>query len=326
MKKLWIAAIAGLVGSSAANAGTILDIIRRSDARLKIEDCSFDICATIRWGKQRFVVKKSDISSLFRDLDKGGKLITEKPSTKQGDKRATISDRNKLTESELRARNWDGKPNRFDEPDSRFEGLLTRGEKSSAAAAAKEVDGQKVAGASPIIRDEDRAPPASRVDDTGNQVEARPGSRTEGVPSPTAGSKDANQQKVALAAPGVSYPDGPIGEWIVESGEGRVEIQPCGQEDLCGVVSSSKNPDATDRHNPDASRRNRPLIGVPVLIDMKPTKKGRWEGQAYNVKDGKTYAANIAMKNPNTLRLEGCAFGGLLCGSQDWIRAKDLPQ
>jgi uncharacterized protein (DUF2147 family) len=57
----------------------------------------------------------------------------------------------------------------------------------------------------------------------------------------------------------------------------------------------SADPNDTDRHNPDASKRNRPLLGLPVLIDMKPTKSNRWEGRIYNAQNGKTYASNISL-------------------------------
>ena len=64
MKALYIAATLALFGSSAAYAGTILDTaIGGGDARLKVEDCGNDTCGTITFGKQKFVVKKSDINS-----------------------------------------------------------------------------------------------------------------------------------------------------------------------------------------------------------------------------------------------------------------------
>jgi len=79
MKALCIAATLALFGSSAAYAGTILDTaIGGGDARLKVEDCGNDTCGTITFGKQKFVVKKSDISSFFKDLDLGEKQSTAK--------------------------------------------------------------------------------------------------------------------------------------------------------------------------------------------------------------------------------------------------------
>jgi hypothetical protein len=67
MKSLCIATTLALLGGSAAHAGTILDTaIGTGDARLKVEDCGDDTCGTISFGKQKFVVKKSDISSFLR--------------------------------------------------------------------------------------------------------------------------------------------------------------------------------------------------------------------------------------------------------------------
>jgi uncharacterized protein (DUF2147 family) len=60
---------------------------------------------------------------------------------------------------------------------------------------------------------------------------------------------------------------------------------------------------------------------MPVLIDMKPAKNDHWEGQAYNPTDGRTYSSNISLKSSDVLRIEGCVFGGLLCGGEDWTRA-----
>jgi len=110
----------------------------------------------------------------------------------------------------------------------------------------------------------------------------------------------------------------PVGEWLAEDGEGQIRIEECGAN-LCGYVSAAKNPNDNDRRNPDPALRGRSVIGAPVLIDMKP-RGDRWNGRIYNVKNGKTYTANIRLKNANTLRVEGCAFGGFLCGGQDWSR------
>jgi uncharacterized protein (DUF2147 family) len=84
-------------------------------------------------------------------------------------------------------------------------------------------------------------------------------------------------------------------------------------------VSGAKNPNEKDRKNPDPALRGRSVIGAPVLIDMKPSGN-RWNGRIYNVKDGKTYTANISLKGADTLRVEGCAFGGMICGGQNWAR------
>jgi hypothetical protein len=71
MKTLYLASALALLGGSAAHTETILDAFIGSDARVKIEDCGADTCGTITLGKQKFVVKKSDISSALKDLDIG---------------------------------------------------------------------------------------------------------------------------------------------------------------------------------------------------------------------------------------------------------------
>jgi uncharacterized protein (DUF2147 family) len=80
---------------------------------------------------------------------------------------------------------------------------------------------------------------------------------------------------------------------------------------------AAKNPNDTDRHNPDVAKRNRSVIGMPVLLDLKPAKPNRREGRIYNPEDGKAYTSNISIKSPDVLQVEGCAFGGLICGGQN---------
>jgi uncharacterized protein (DUF2147 family) len=55
---------------------------------------------------------------------------------------------------------------------------------------------------------------------------------------------------------------------------------------------------------------------------MRPNGSDKWSGQVYNAEDGKTYAGNIIKEGPNTLKLEGCALGGLVCKGQTWTRVK----
>lgn len=110
----------------------------------------------------------------------------------------------------------------------------------------------------------------------------------------------------------------PVGEWLVEDGDARIRIQECGSN-LCGIVSAAKNAQDTDRKNPNPELRHRPILGMPVLLDMKPAKGNRWEGQIYNAKDGQTYTANISLNDPQRLRVEGCVLG-FLCGGQNWTR------
>ena len=97
-------------------------------------------------------------------------------------------------------------------------------------------------------------------------------------------------------------PNSPIGVWLTEEKEGKVRIEQCGAN-LCGYSVDAK------------SNAN----GEPVLINMRPGQ-GKWSGRILDPNTGSTYDSTIAMKGPDTLRVQGCAFGGMFCGGQTWTR------
>jgi len=120
----------------------------------------------------------------------------------------------------------------------------------------------------------------------------------------------------------------PTGTWLTNGGKATVRIASCGPE-LCGTIIALREPNGlatgrpkTDVNNPDASKRNRPMIGVPIVLGMKPSgTPDKWNGQVYNAEDGKTYTGSITMQGARSLKLEGCVFGGLICKAQTWTRA-----
>lgn len=111
----------------------------------------------------------------------------------------------------------------------------------------------------------------------------------------------------------------PTGEWLVDGGYARVRIDNCGGK-MWGIVAWEKTPGGVDKNNPDASKRDRPTLGLPILLAMAPNKD-RWEGEIYNTQDGRTYTANISLVNDDVLKVQGCVLG-FLCGGQEWTRYK----
>jgi uncharacterized protein (DUF2147 family) len=118
----------------------------------------------------------------------------------------------------------------------------------------------------------------------------------------------------------------PTGLWLVRDGA-HVEIAPCGNE-LCGVLVSASSPidPATgrpwaDKNNIDPNLRNRPLVGVQVLIAMRPNGFGKWSGRLYNRGDGKTYTGYLNELDARTIRVEGCVLS-ILCGGENLTRIK----
>lgn len=116
----------------------------------------------------------------------------------------------------------------------------------------------------------------------------------------------------------------PKGDWLVEDKSSIVRIDSCGSA-LCGTLVWTKEQGALDDKNPDPAKRSRPVVGLQLLLGMKPASEGRWEGDVYNPENGKTYSSRMWLKGDDTLRIEGCVLG-FLCSGQDWARTKfDAP-
>ena len=118
----------------------------------------------------------------------------------------------------------------------------------------------------------------------------------------------------------------PSGTWLTQAGDARVRVSKCGAG-ICGVVVWLKDPinaatgmPQVDDKNPNPALKKRPMIGLPLFSGMRPSGANKWSGQIYNADDGSTYASNVSVTGPDTLRVEGCVGGGL-CGGENWTRA-----
>lgn len=118
----------------------------------------------------------------------------------------------------------------------------------------------------------------------------------------------------------------PAGIWMTQAGDAKVRVSRCGGG-LCGVIVWLKDPidPATgkpqiDDRNPNPALAKRPVIGLPLFQGMRATGPNKWSGRIYNADDGKSYASNISVTGPATLRVEGCV--GPLCGGETWSRLK----
>jgi len=111
----------------------------------------------------------------------------------------------------------------------------------------------------------------------------------------------------------------PTGDWRVADGVAHIRVAEC-SGNMWGVVAWEQEPGGVDEHNPDVSKRSRPTLGMPILINMKK-KAGadQWEGEVYNAKDGKTYSSTIKPIGSDKLEIQGCVLG-FLCGGETWTR------
>lgn len=133
---------------------------------------------------------------------------------------------------------------------------------------------------------------------------------------------------LALIAVAPARAADPLGTWLTGDKKGKVKIVNCGGA-ICGTLTwlaepndpETKHP-KTDKHNRDVGKQSRPLIGVPIVLGMRPVGGGKWEGQVYNAEDGNTYSGSFTMTGADTADLKGCVMGGFLCKTEEWTRAK----
>jgi uncharacterized protein (DUF2147 family) len=111
----------------------------------------------------------------------------------------------------------------------------------------------------------------------------------------------------------------PTGDWKVADGVANIRVAECNGS-MWGAVAWEKTSGGRDSSNPDVSKKNRPTLGMPILIDMKK-KAGadQWEGQVYNAKDGQLYSSTIKPVGSDQLEIQGCVLG-FLCGGETWTR------
>ena len=128
---------------------------------------------------------------------------------------------------------------------------------------------------------------------------------------------------LAVTATAAAQTPDPVGEWLVEDGSARIKVVSCPgapsqPPTLWGVIWAETTP-GTDSKNPDPSMRNRPMLGVPILINMKQTEANKWEGKIYDANGGSLYNSHISVTRNDMLAVRGC-MGVIFCGGQDWKR------
>lgn len=117
-----------------------------------------------------------------------------------------------------------------------------------------------------------------------------------------------------------------VGKWLNPSGEGQIEIYKKGDK-FFGKLAWLKAPNEngkpkTDAKNPEASLRNRPLLGLEILKNFT-FDDGTWEdGTIYDPKSGKTYSCKMTLKGNDLLNVRGYIGVSLIGRSETFKRVK----
>ncbi|KIZ45512.1 MULTISPECIES: DUF2147 domain-containing protein [Rhodopseudomonas] len=289
MKRLVVLATM-LVATSAANAGDSysFDIGGRTIHIEKPSDCDSPSCVSLSIpGIYESGPKRPQRSRVERDDDDGGSqrsAVDRDDDDDRDSKRARI-DR-------------DGDLDRKPERDSQRKPLGPPAPTANAPAAKQSLEPAN--GARPV------APPsttASRTPDEPAASAATTPSAPAAKPAPVVATAppaapEQEQEEPANAAARPAAPASPLGIWLTEEKEGKIRIEPCGPH-LCGYALKDNE---------------------KILINMKPASGNTWKGRIHDPKSGSNYDSTIALKGPDRLRVQGCAFGGMFCGGQTWSR------
>jgi uncharacterized protein (DUF2147 family) len=77
----------------------------------------------------------------------------------------------------------------------------------------------------------------------------------------------------------------------------------------------------TDIHNPDPSKRNRPILGLMFMSGFTRKSDTRWEnGACYDPKSGNTYSCFMELEGPEKIKVHGYIGISLLGRTVFWTR------
>ena len=121
------------------------------------------------------------------------------------------------------------------------------------------------------------------------------------------------------------------GVWLTKDGESHVKIIRC-EQTLCNEIIWLKQPNGKngqplrDNLNKRASLKGRPIMGMPILENMKQVSKAMWVGQLYKPRHGKSYAGHVRIVSEKQLELKGCHAFLPVCKTQYWQKVRELEQ
>jgi len=139
--------------------------------------------------------------------------------------------------------------------------------------------------------------PAMTNDNPPRAANTAPAYTAPANPTPVANNPPPAPPAAPVAAPPAVAANSPLGLWATEDNKGNVRIEQCGAN-LCGYAEHTNE---------------------RILINMKPADN-KWVGRIHDPDSNSNYDSTIALKGPNLLKVQGCAFGGLFCGGQTWKR------
>jgi uncharacterized protein (DUF2147 family) len=133
---------------------------------------------------------------------------------------------------------------------------------------------------------------------------------------------------LASFSPAVS-PDDVLGTWLTAGDDpAQVSIYKLNGK-YHGKITWLKFPTEdgkprTDKNNPDALARNKPVIGLVIVKDFVwDGGAGKWnDGNVYDPKSGNTYSGYLHLESADRLKLRGYIGITLVGRTEYWTRVK----
>lgn len=124
--------------------------------------------------------------------------------------------------------------------------------------------------------------------------------------------------------------DTDLGTWLNSDENGKIELRECGEQSLCGelvwlkdALDKNGNP-WRDENNRDSSLRDRPVVGINVLVDVKKIAPNTWRGYIYDPDAGKLYYLKHLKLGRDKVEIKGCLKNGWPCRTKYWTRAEPI--
>jgi uncharacterized protein (DUF2147 family) len=123
----------------------------------------------------------------------------------------------------------------------------------------------------------------------------------------------------------------PVGVWADDTENTHIELYLCGTKQLCGklvwlrpTVDSTAARPLLDVHNPDATKRQHPLLTLRILRGLRYNASNeRWEdGEIYDPNNGRTYSCYLRLHSKNRLEVKGYIGFPLIGRSHYWTRVR----
>jgi uncharacterized protein (DUF2147 family) len=111
-----------------------------------------------------------------------------------------------------------------------------------------------------------------------------------------------------------------FGVWLNPENKSHTEFYKCGAG-LCAKIVKVADGQKTDDKNPDAAKRNRPIVGLVIMEGATKAGANKWSGTLYNRADGKSYSGTVTVKSKTELDLSGCV-AAVFCKTTTFTRVK----